>query len=64
MKPANIFLLESGQVKVLDFGLAKLRVEPFMTGSGRAVAEVGDSIELTSAGIISGTIAHSSPEQR
>jgi eukaryotic-like serine/threonine-protein kinase len=58
IKPANIFLTPSGQVKVLDFGLAKL-VHNVGTDSDSAVAE--DS--LTAVGVIPGTAVYMSPEQ-
>ena len=32
LKPENVFLLDDGQVKILDFGLA--RRQPAPTGSG------------------------------
>jgi eukaryotic-like serine/threonine-protein kinase len=58
IKPANIFLTPSGQVKVLDFGLAKL-VHNVGTDSDSAAVE--DS--LTAVGVIPGTAVYMSPEQ-
>jgi|HubBroStandDraft_4_1064222.scaffolds.fasta_scaffold07195_2 TolB-like protein len=56
IKPANIFLTPSHQVKVLDFGLAKLVHNP---GEDDGAADNS----LTAVGVIPGTAVYMSPEQ-
>jgi Tol biopolymer transport system component/serine/threonine protein kinase len=59
LKPANVMIGAEGQVKILDFGLAKLReaapAEVDMTGLATE--------PITSEGRIVGTVAYMSPEQ-
>src|SRR5512145_491658 len=61
LKPENIFLSVDDHVKILDFGLAKLRV-PASAGSD-ATQELQASPSLTETGIVVGTVGYLSPEQ-
>jgi serine/threonine-protein kinase len=58
LKPSNVMLTKSGQVMVLDFGLAKLRPD----GEPEETAELGGET-LTRKGCILGTPPYMSPEQ-
>ncbi len=64
VKPANIFVNAREQVKILDFGLA--RIESVHRGAGGAVSRletVGARSDLTSPGTSMGTVSYMSPEQ-
>ncbi|MBN2346990.1 MAG: protein kinase [Candidatus Aminicenantes bacterium] len=58
IKPGNIMIDRSGQVKILDFGLAKIC--PAAEGEGESER---DDRDLTEKGIVLGTVSYMSPEQ-
>lgn len=58
LKPSNVMVTADGRVKVVDFGLAKLRQEAAARESTMMLDD-----ELTEAGRILGTYPYMSPEQ-
>src|SRR5262249_9069062 len=60
IKPANVIVTAESQVKILDFGLAKLAEG----AASDALTEVRTQHSaLTEAGVVLGTVAYMSPEQ-
>ena len=67
VKPANIFLVDRGPAKILDFGLAKVASSLRMGGETSLETSLQTAVDgpefVTSPGSSMGTVAYMSPEQ-
>src|SRR5262249_55698245 len=59
LKPENLFVTKDGRVKILDFGLAKLKP----TQPGVVDTDALTQKRLTDPGVVMGTVGYMSPEQ-
>jgi len=62
IKPANLFVTSRGQVKVLDFGLAKL-LRPLASRVSIGATGADTATLSTEAGLLVGTVGYMAPEQ-
>jgi serine/threonine protein kinase len=60
LKPENLFVTQDGRVKILDFGLAKLKPQKL---TGGADSNAPTKLPLTDPGVVMGTVGYMSPEQ-
>jgi len=63
LKPANVAFTAKDQVKVLDFGLAKLAAAPVGAASSASKSPTLTTPTMTAMGMILGTAAYMAPEQ-
>src|SRR5205823_2099695 len=59
LKPENLFITRDGRVKILDFGLAKLKQAKF----GGVDTNAPTDVPQTEPGVVMGTVGYMSPEQ-
>ncbi|WP_272425602.1 nSTAND1 domain-containing NTPase [Polyangium jinanense] len=63
LKPENILLADGGQVKVVDFGIAKQVALDLMQTLPATLASKSPMLDLTQDGALVGTMPYMSPEQ-
>ncbi|HEY6930154.1 MAG TPA: serine/threonine-protein kinase, partial [Thermoanaerobaculia bacterium] len=59
LKPENVFVTRDGRVKILDFGLAKLK----QLEGGQEKTDIPTESPGTEPGVVMGTMGYMSPEQ-
>ena len=59
LKPENLFVTSDGHIKILDFGLAKLRPQPH----GGSDLNAPTQTRITEPSVVMGTVGYMSPEQ-
>ena len=59
LKPENLFVTSDGHIKILDFGLAKLKPQP----RGGTDISAATQTRITEPSVVMGTVGYMSPEQ-